>query len=131
MIFERQGVKIGVIGVMVAMVTPNMRTQAASSYLWDDPAASVAKAIGELSEPCDILVVLSHLGQKNDELLAQSVPGIHLIVGGHTHSVLSKPAWVGSTAIVQAGSHGRFVGRVVLDNSGKVLSGELLPLSID
>ena len=39
---------------------------------------------------------LSHLGYGGDLLLAQQVPGIKVIIGGHTHTVLSRPVRIGT-----------------------------------
>ena len=59
---------------------------------------------------CDAVVVLSHLGYRQDLALAASVPGIDLILGAHTHTLLHEPEKIGSTWICQGGSHARFYG---------------------
>lgn len=68
---------------------------------------------GLQSQP-DLLVVLSHLGLSDDEALAEAVPEIDVIVGGHSHTVLQEARRVGQTLIVQAGSYGRYVGHLDL-----------------
>lgn len=65
------------------------------------------------SQP-DLLVVLSHLGVSDDEALAEAVPEIDVIVGGHSHTVLEQARRVGDTLIVQAGSYGRYIGQLEL-----------------
>ncbi|MBI5478138.1 MAG: 5'-nucleotidase C-terminal domain-containing protein, partial [Deltaproteobacteria bacterium] len=42
-------------------------------------------------------------------------PGIDVVVSGHDHRALHTPLRVGTTTIVQAGSDGRFLGRVDLE----------------
>jgi 2',3'-cyclic-nucleotide 2'-phosphodiesterase (5'-nucleotidase family) len=79
---------------------------------------------------CDVLIILSHLGysletntaaasQVGDVELARSLPpgSVHLIVGGHTHTVLNEQGLnaqniVNGIPIVQAGTLGRFLGEV-------------------
>jgi 2',3'-cyclic-nucleotide 2'-phosphodiesterase (5'-nucleotidase family) len=80
-----------------------------------------------------ILALLSHLGLEEDKALAQSVDGIDLIVGGHTHDALEEPLEVNGALITQAGSYGNWLGRIdlELDNvSGRISSRKacLLPV---
>ena len=67
---------------------------------------------------CDFVICLSHLGYDtenvNDQTLASLVVDIDLIIGGHTHTTLKNPYRVGKTVIVQTGSKGRCIGRVVV-----------------
>ena len=57
------------------------------------------------------LIVLSHVGLKLDRILAQRVPRIDLILGGHSHDTLAEPEYAGDVPIVHAGPYGRFVSR--------------------
>jgi 5'-nucleotidase len=67
-------------------------------------------------EKVDWVICLSHGGLREnkslseDDLLAKEVPGIDLIVGGHSHTKLEKPLVVNQTIILQAGCHGAYVG---------------------
>jgi len=63
---------------------------------------------------CDLLVVLSHAGIDEDRRLAAEVPGIDVIVGGHSQTFMGEPAREGKTLIVHAGADGQFVGKLVL-----------------
>lgn len=76
-------------------------------------------------EGVDAVVLLSHLGyfghedEPGDVEFAEAVPGIDVIVGGHTHSFLDKPHVVdhktgGRTHIVQVGFAGTHLGQVDL-----------------
>ncbi len=118
--------RIGIVGVMVAMVTERMRTQAASAYLWEEPLAC-AVALGEQLRPeVDLLIALTHVGINQDEKLATKTSTYDLILGGHSHTVLSEPRIVNGTPILQTGSHGRFAG--IYDWDGKLVSSRLVPL---
>jgi thiol-disulfide isomerase/thioredoxin len=63
---------------------------------------------------CDLLVVLSHAGIDEDRRLAAEVPGIDVIVGGHSQTFMGEPAREGKTLIVHAGADGQFVGKMVM-----------------
>jgi 2',3'-cyclic-nucleotide 2'-phosphodiesterase (5'-nucleotidase family) len=90
----------------------------------------------------DLVVALSHSGingqgQGEDALLATMVPGIDVIVSGHTHDKLMAPAVVGKTIIVTAGAYGEYLGRLdlTISRSGGVVTSvavqdyKLLPIN--
>jgi 2',3'-cyclic-nucleotide 2'-phosphodiesterase (5'-nucleotidase family) len=115
-IVEAAGLRIGIVGVMVAMVTARMATQAASAYLWDPPIASAIAEAQALRDQVDCLIALTHIGLRQDRELATQCSLFDLILGGHSHDVLHEPIVIGRTSICQAGSHGRFAGRYDWDN---------------
>ena len=67
----------------------------------------------------DVVVVLSHAGINNDRGLSWSVRDkVDLIVGGHTHDLLTDGERDQGVPIVQAGSFAEHLGRVVLEVDG-------------
>jgi|SRR5579884_376480 len=82
---------------------------------------TVARAIAETTPPETTLIALSHLGLKHDRLLAQAVPRLDLILGGHSHDTLREPELCGGVPIVHAGPYGAFASRTELakDASGR------------
>jgi 5'-nucleotidase/UDP-sugar diphosphatase len=75
----------------------------------------IRKYVGELKkEKVNLIIVLSHIGVDVDEVLADSVPDISVIVGGHSHTPLFKPVKRNRTVICQAGSYGRWLGKLDL-----------------
>lgn len=124
----RSGLTIGIVAAMVPMVTAKMATQAASAYLWDPPIASLAEHARGLRPQVDLLIALTHIGHRQDRALAEAVPEIDLIIGGHSHTVLEACEKVGSTWIAQAGSHGRYVGEIQWDSARREANGRLIPL---
>lgn len=67
------------------------------------------------AEGADFVILLSHMGYMQDRAMAERLTGIDVIVGGHTHDILWQPEQVGQTLIVQAGSHGKFLGELDLE----------------
>ncbi|HEY0866398.1 MAG TPA: hypothetical protein VGE01_03410, partial [Fimbriimonas sp.] len=120
---EAQGLRVGVFGVMVPMVTAKMRTQAASAYLWDPPLDVAEEMVAELQGGVDVLVALTHIGYQADLKLAQRCPEIDVILGGHSHTVLKTPERVGDTFVCQGGSHCRFVGVYEWNSKGSMEGG--------
>ncbi len=78
------------------------------------------------------LVVLSHLGLAADRLLAEAVPRLNLILGGHSHDTLREPEYVSGVPIVHAGPYGAHVSRTELERTAggeiRVERFALLPL---
>lgn len=126
-IYEVEGVKVGVFGVMLAMATEKMRTASAWSYRWSQPIPTALEVARELRSQVDVVIALTHIGHANDVKLAEASPDIDIILGGHSHTVIEHPEPVNGTWICQAGSHGRYAGLYEWD--GSALAGELKPLS--
>ncbi len=77
------------------------------------------------------IIVVSHCGVELDKELAEKCPAVDIIIGGHSHTRLSKPIWVEhpdgtSTAIVQTGCYGRALGEmeIAFNQQGNVLPPE-------
>ena len=69
------------------------------------------------------IVVVSHCGVEQEKEMAENIPEIDVVVGGHSHTRLDKPVVVkhadGSTAfVVQTGCYGRALGRLDLTFDG-------------
>ncbi len=89
-----------------------------------NPTEVASKLVPELRKNADIVVLLSHLGFGADKALAKAVPGIDIILGGHTHTLLSKPEmtsvgqptafWLGAVPITQAWYYGVYIGKTQL-----------------
>ncbi len=73
------------------------------------------------------LMVLSHLGLREDRQLAEALPGIDLIVGGHSHSLLPNGERVNGVLIAHAGEYAKHLGQVDLTIDAR--SGEVLDIS--
>ncbi len=79
-----------------------------------DPFETAAKLVPELRRQADVVILLSHLGVAPDTELAAKVPGIDLILGGHSHTTITTRLKVGTTFIAQTGYYGQNLGRVDL-----------------
>lgn len=79
-----------------------------------NPLETIARDVRELRGQVDLVIVMSHLGLPLDRQLAETVPGIDLIIGGHTHHLLEAPLRIGSTTITAAGKFGRYLGKIVI-----------------
>lgn len=78
------------------------------------------------------LIVLSHMGFKNDSILASQMNNARLIIGGHSHTTLQQPVKGTYADVVQAGNYGKYLGyyRIQL-KKGKVVSSEYKLLKVE
>lgn len=123
---EINGCRIGLLGVMVPMATEKMKTAFAWAYRWSNPIPAAIEQAKELRAKVDVVIALTHIGYQQDVKLAESTGDIDIILGGHSHTVLTHPEKVNQTYICQGGSHNRYAG-VYEWNNGK-LTGELKEL---
>jgi len=130
-VLDFAGLRLGVVGAMVPIITDSMATKVASAYLWDDPVVAATKAATPLRGEVDLLVAITHIGFRRDMELAEACPELDMIFGGHSHTVLEEPARFGNTWIVQGGSHGRWVGRYRFELGQGLIEAGLLPLKGD
>lgn len=91
---------------------------------FSDQHTAAWKAVETLRQAgADIVIAVTHLGIDEDRDLARAVPGIDVIVGGHSHTPLDEPVLEGETIIVQSGSLLRNLGVLELaynPGTGKV-----------
>ena len=89
-IIERNGVKIGVLGLgcqLEGMVQANKCV----GVVYNDPIATANEVAAVLKEKegCDVVVCLSHLGVQYDEnRLVPKTRNIDVVLGGHSHTFM-------------------------------------------
>lgn len=105
--------------------------------VFEDAIAKANETVEMLeAQGVDKIIALSHLGYQPDVELAGQVDGIDVIVGGHSHTMLTKPVLVEKeepTLIVQANEYLKYLGVLDLtfDENGVIsdYAGELKDLS--
>ena len=127
-VLRRAGMKIGLFGLMGRDAASDVPQ--ASPVVFTDPVETARRIVSLLREreKVDLVIALSHCGtwadkaRSEDELLARAVPGIDIIVSGHTHTVLDPFIREGDTVIVSAGAYCRYLGRLEIEKrpGGKV-----------
>ena len=134
-IFERGGVRIGVIG----QAFPYMPI-ANPKWMFPDFSFGIREQrmqamVDELrAEGVEVVVCLSHNGFDVDKKMAGRVKGIDIILSGHTHDAVPEPVMIGETLLIASGSNGKFVSRVDLDvRDGRMMGfrHKLIPIFSD
>ena len=131
-VIERGGIRFGVFGLLGKEAM--FYTTGAGAVKFSDAvetAKEVVKILRE-QEKVDVVICLSHAGlvkskdgqftDGEDVQLAKAVPGIDVVIGGHTHTELKEPILVnGRTPVVQTGKYGENLGELVISLDGDKL----------
>jgi 2',3'-cyclic-nucleotide 2'-phosphodiesterase (5'-nucleotidase family) len=134
---DLNGVRVGILGLDVQDMARYVSAEKLEGLEFQPPSTAVARYLPEMREQgAEVVVVLSHHGFDEDCKLAREFPGIDVIVGGHSHTVLEQGHREGDTLIVQSGTKGRFVGSVDLGfdlSRRRIVSAEarLIPVGAD
>ncbi|TCD11426.1 5'-nucleotidase C-terminal domain-containing protein [Oricola cellulosilytica] len=145
-VLERGGEKIGVVGA-VANDTDELSSPGKNVLIADD-VASITSAVEALQEEgVDKIIALTHVGYPRDLAAIAKIPGVDVVVGGHTNTLLSNtdenavdvyPTMVDNpdgyqVPVVQAYAYGKYLGdlTVVFDDEGVVTSATGEPQLLD
>ena len=126
--------KVGIFGLTTPETNDFQHPKPDSVMGFIAPARA---CVDSLRGKVDMIIALTHLGVYADSVLADSVAGIDLIVGGHSHTKIPQPIPMTNpegktTYIVQAHAKYRYLGKLkaYVDGGGMhILSYALLPAS--
>jgi 2',3'-cyclic-nucleotide 2'-phosphodiesterase (5'-nucleotidase family) len=126
----------GPIVTILGLTTPDLATGTHPRHLEgisvEDPIAVARERVPALRKRSALMIILSHLGIAEDRRLAQDVPGIDLIVGGHNHVIHREPLFEGGVPILQVGERGGWLGRMDLEcRDGRLAQSRYQVIDID
>lgn len=118
-VLDKGDVRIAVLGVFGV---DSLACAPTCVLKFRDASEAAAETVAEIkaNENVDMIVCVSHSGTDNDEsksedeILANKVPEIDLIISGHTHTTLTEPIRHGDTYIVSCGEYGKNLGSLSL-----------------
>ncbi len=144
-VIEVGGQKIGIIGA-VTNDTPDLATPGPNITIEDDIKTITAEVEKLKGQGVNKIIALTHVGYPRDKEMIARIPGIDVVVGGHSHSLLSNtdpkaegpyPTMIDNpdgykVPVTQAASYSKLLGefKVVFDDNGvvKEASGNPIPL---
>lgn len=126
------GLTIGIVGVTTPTTGAQLAVLRWNGMTFVSPVDAARREVERLrqTERCDAIVVIAHTGLAKDlttglaragdlpddnwgERLASEVPGIDLLILGHTHAVIDGTE-MGGTLVTQAGQRAEGLGRAEL-----------------
>lgn len=110
-VFFKKGYRFALIALTTPYLNELTLPQNLDGIEIADPVETAQTLIKTLSNRgVDLFVVVSHMGIELDRELAEEVPEIDLIIGGHSHTYMREAEKVNGVYIVQANDHGRYIG---------------------
>lgn len=146
LVLDVGGQKVGIVGA-VTNDTAEISSPGDNVLIGID-VDTITTAVQDLKKQgVDKIVALTHVGYPRDLAVIAKIPDVDVVVGGHSHSLLSNtdekaegpyPTMVDNPGgykvpVVQAGSYSKYLGDLVVtfDDSGVVKSAKGDPILID
>ena len=139
------GEKIGIVSTL-AMDTPETAAPGPNVIFTDD-MESLKADVQELTDAgVNKIIALTHVGYLRDQEYAKDVPGLDVIVGGHSHTLLGDmegaqgpyPTMVAGAdgteiPVATAYAYSKYLGHLTLtfDDDGKLIKVEGQPILLD
>jgi 5'-nucleotidase / UDP-sugar diphosphatase len=128
LVIERDGIRFGLFGVLGKEAIVYTFS---SAVVYTDAIAAAQEMVALLrgQEKVDVVIALSHGGLEkgkdghyrsgDDVRLAEAVPGIDVVIGGHSHTALDQAILAnGRTPVVQTGKESENLGELVITLEG-------------
>ena len=112
---EINGLRVGMFSLLSPDVFLSPTDIRRKGLIIRNPVETAQIMIKELQPKTDLLILLSHLSYPKDVELAQTVSGIHFIIGSHTGANLIYPPLVKNTYILETAPKGMYGGRLELN----------------
>ncbi len=152
-IVERDGIRIGVVGIMARDVVSAIIPAFIAPLDVRDEAVAVQKAVDEIRDEVDLVVLLTHMGKTApmqtdaetdpmtqrdidaDIALAGAVTGVDVLFGGHADAGTPEPVVQPETGTLIMQTYGQathlgFLELILDDETGKIMGydGKLIPV---
>jgi 5'-nucleotidase len=145
-VLEIGGQKIGIVGA-VTTETPEIASPGPNITIEDDVKTITAEVEKLKAAGVNKIIALTHVGYPRDKEMIAKIPGVDVVVGGHTHSLLSNtdakaegpyPTMIDNpdgykVPVTQAASYSKYLGefKVVFDDNGVVKEASGDPIFLD
>ena len=146
LVLDVGGQKIGIVGA-VTTDTPEIASPGPNITIEDDIATITAEVEKLKGEGVNKIIALTHVGYPRDKELIAKIPGVDVVVGGHSHSLLSNtddkaegpyPTMIDNpdgykVPVTQAASYSKYLGEftVTFDDNGVVKEAKGDPIFLD
>jgi 5'-nucleotidase len=146
LVLDVGGQKIGIVGA-VTNDTPELSSPGENIMITVDEQAINEEVQKLKAQGVNKIIALTHVGYPRDLAVIAKIPDVDIVVGGHSHSLLSStdakaegpyPTMVDNPGgykvpVVQAASYSKYLGdlNVVFDDNGVVKSAKGDPILVD
>ncbi|MHC1778281.1 MAG: bifunctional UDP-sugar hydrolase/5'-nucleotidase [Lentimicrobium sp.] len=128
----KNGLKIAFTGVIQLNESgmPDSHPSKLQGIVFTDGLQKITEYM-HLRDSCNIFIGLTHLGFETDVELAEKAGKFDLILGGHSHTIVTNPQEYNHVLVMQAGSGLKSAAKITLKLAdGKVISKNAETLSV-
>lgn len=133
---DYNGVKVAIIGLIAKNLKTLVNKLEGVEVL--DPVEITKEIVQKINSRADLIVVISHMGVNDDINLAENIPEIDVIIGGHSHTLIKQPKVfhkkTDKTLLLQGGEFGVQLGRLDISVKNKEIQHyyyNLIPVNYD
>lgn len=118
----RNGVSIGLIGLIGEQAFSSAGLSGVDIRM-SDPSAAAQRAVEEIRDQVDLVVLLSELSKAELQTVLNQVPDIDVALAGYMPPFLEEAEQLGKTVVQQTGTRGQFLGSltVIVDPKGELI----------
>ena len=118
LLIKRAGYTIGILGLSEPLGTVDVASEGDTALVILDPFEFSLPHIQSVIAEADVVIVLSNMGRAMDEMLASSLSGIDIIIGGRDRLIMPPTRYDTTGPImVQVGSRGQLIGLLEVEIS--------------
>ena len=140
LVLEVGGQKIGIVS---ALAVDTVETSSPGpNVVFENEIAALSADVASLEgEGVDKVIALTHVGLNKDLAIAAGVPGLDVVIGGHSHTLMSNddgetpayPTMVDGVPVAQAYAYTKYLGHLIVtfDDDGNVTAASGDPIVLD
>ena len=113
-VLDAGGLRVAVIGALTPRLPKLIKPSQIGPWQVRPLVEALRGTVAQLRETSDVVVVLGHLFDDEDELVLREIPGVDVLVGGHDHGGRDEALVIEGRIGVKLRPYGRELGRLDL-----------------
>ncbi len=113
-LLDAGGLSVAVIGALTEHLPRLIKPSQAGRWRAAPLVESIRSAVAQVQSRADLIVVLGHLFDYEDERVLRQVPEVDVVVSGHDHGGLNRELVIDGRIAVKLRPYGRELGRLDL-----------------
>jgi 2',3'-cyclic-nucleotide 2'-phosphodiesterase (5'-nucleotidase family) len=110
--FNKGGIEVCFIGLINVDRLTSKTTALydnVKDFTFYDPIETTKKHVDLLRKRADVFIALTHIGTEDDLRLADAVPELDMIIGGHSHYLTIEPEYHNGVKVLNTDKNGNFI----------------------
>ncbi len=104
--------RVAVVGALTARLSTLIKPQQSGPWQAEPVVESLAPVVSDLHDEVDVVVVLGHLFDDEDELVLHHLADVDVVVSGHDHGGYNREVVIDGRIAVKLRPSGRELGRL-------------------